>query len=167
MDLLQRRQTRQRRLVYETVADTDSHPTAEWVYERVRRRMPRVSLGTVYRNLQLLVSEGLLRSWTRGRITRYDADLDPHDHFSCRRCGLLLDLERAPRVFSEERRLRARGHEIDDHILEFVGICRNCRRRRNSRKLQGDTGALARAKRSAPAGFRRTSTTVKGKEQRP
>ena len=128
----QRRQTRQRRIVYETVAATASHPTAEWVYERVRRQMPRVSLGTVYRNLQVLVAEGRLRSWTRGRTTRYDADLVPHDHFSCRRCGLLLDLERAPRVFSEERRLRARGHEIEERILEFVGTCRDCRRNRKT-----------------------------------
>ncbi|MGE5276226.1 MAG: Fur family transcriptional regulator [Acidobacteriota bacterium] len=128
----QRRETRQRRVVYETVAATTSHPTAEWVYERVRRQMPRVSLGTVYRNLQVLVAEGRLRSWTRGRTTRYDADVAPHDHFSCRRCGLLLDLERAPRVFSEERRLRARGHEIEERILEFVGICRNCRRNRKT-----------------------------------
>jgi Fe2+ or Zn2+ uptake regulation protein len=128
----QRRQTRQRQLVYATVAETASHPTAEWVYERVRRRMPRVSLGTVYRNLQLLVSEGLLRSWTRGRITRYDADLAPHDHFSCRRCGLLLDLERATQAFSEERRLRARGHQIEERILEFIGVCRQCRRNRKT-----------------------------------
>ncbi|HTO87679.1 MAG TPA: transcriptional repressor [Thermoanaerobaculia bacterium] len=128
----QRRQTRQRRLVYETVAETVTHPTAEWVFERVRRRMPRVSLGTVYRNLQLLVAEGLLRSWMRGRTTRYDADLSAHDHFSCRECGLLLDLERAPRTFSEERRLRARGHEIEDRVLEFVGICRDCRHRRKT-----------------------------------
>jgi Fe2+ or Zn2+ uptake regulation protein len=128
----QRRQTRQRRVIYETVAETASHPTAEWVYERVRRRMPRVSLGTVYRNLQLLVSEGLLRSWTRGRTTRYDADLSAHDHFSCRECGLLLDLERTPRAFAEERRLRSRGHEIEEHVLEFVGICRECRHRRKT-----------------------------------
>jgi len=129
---LQRRMTRQRRLVFETVAGTDAHPTAEWVYERVRRRLPRISLGTVYRNLQLLVAEGRLRSWSRGRTTRYDADLSAHDHFSCRECGLLLDLERAPRVFAEERRLRARGHEIEDRVLEFVGVCRSCRQRRKA-----------------------------------
>lgn len=76
-----RRQTRQRSLVYEAVAATKSHPTAEWVYERVRRSMPRVSLGTVYRNLQLLVAEGRIRSWTRGRTARFDADLSDHDHF--------------------------------------------------------------------------------------
>jgi len=92
----------------------------------------RVSLGTVYRNLQLLVSEGSLRSWTRGRTTRYDADLAPHDHFSCRECGLLLDLARAPRAFSEERRLRRSGHQIEERILEFVGVCRDCRRSRKT-----------------------------------
>ena len=82
-----RRQTRQRRLVYEAVASTDTHPTAEWVFERVRRRLPRVSLGTVYRNLQLLVTEGRLKAWTRGRTTRYDAGVMPHDHFVCQVCG--------------------------------------------------------------------------------
>jgi len=125
----QRRRTRQRQLVLEAVAGTDAHPTAEWVHGRVRRHLPHISLGTVYRNLQLLVAEGRLRSWTRGRTTRYDADLTPHDHFCCRRCGLLLDLERAPHEFAEERRLRAKGHEIEERVLEFVGICRTCRQR--------------------------------------
>jgi Fe2+ or Zn2+ uptake regulation protein len=125
-----RRQTRQRQLVYETVASTDAHPSAEWVHERVRRQMPRVSLGTVYRNLQLLVAEGRLKAWTRGRTTRYDADVTPHDHFVCRACGLLLDIERAPEAISSEKRLRAGGHQIDNRVLEFIGVCRDCRRRR-------------------------------------
>src|ERR1017187_3930536 len=89
-----RRETRQRALVYETVACSRTHPTAEWVYERVRRSMPRVSLGTVYRNLQILVTEGRLRTWTRDRTARFDADLSDHDHFICERCHLLIDLER-------------------------------------------------------------------------
>lgn len=130
MELAARRQTRQRRLVYEAVAATDTHPTAEWVYNQVRRDMPRVSLGTVYRNLQLLVADGKLKAWSRGRTTRYDADVAPHDHFVCRDCGLLLDIERAPEAISSERRLRARGHRIDNRILEFIGVCRSCRRRR-------------------------------------
>lgn len=125
-----RRQTRQRRLVYDAVAATDAHPTAEWVYGTVRLQMPRVSLGTVYRNLQLLVAEGRLKAWTRGRTTRYDADVTPHDHFVCRACGLLLDIERAPEAISSEKRLKARGHQIDNRVLEFIGICRACRRGR-------------------------------------
>jgi Fe2+ or Zn2+ uptake regulation protein len=123
-----RRSTRQRRLVLEAVRGTDSHPTAEWVYEAVRRSLPRVSLGTVYRNLQVLVAEGRLKSWTRGGRTRYDADLDAHDHFSCDRCGLLLDIPRVARTHPAERSLKARGHLITGQILEFHGLCRNCRR---------------------------------------
>jgi Fe2+ or Zn2+ uptake regulation protein len=114
--------------VYETVASTRTHPTAEWVYERVRRSMPRVSLGTVYRNLQILVTEGRLRTWTRGRMTRFDADLSLHDHFVCERCGLLVDLERSEESFTSERKLAARGHKVHDRVLEFVGLCRDCRR---------------------------------------
>src|SRR6266536_5829251 len=65
------RSTRQRRLIYEAVAATDTHPTAEWVYAVVRRAMPRVSLETVYRNLSRLVAEGRLKAWARGGSTRY------------------------------------------------------------------------------------------------
>lgn len=135
-EAVQRRETRQRRLVYTIVAATRSHPTAEWVHGQVRRQMPRVSLGTVYRNLQLLVADGRLRAWTRGRTTRFDADLSPHDHFVCRSCGLLLDLARAPEVLSTERRLKARGHEVKERVLEYIGVCRNCRRGRTMRKRE-------------------------------
>ena len=68
----------------------------------------------------------------RGRTIRYDADLSAHDHFSCRACGLLMDLPRPPRAYPEERRLRAGGHEIEERVLEFVGVCRDCRPRRKT-----------------------------------
>ena len=123
-----RRSTRQRRLVHEAVVGTDTHPTAEWVYEAVRRSAPRVSLGTVYRNLQVLVSEGKLRSFTRGGRTRYDGDLSTHDHFSCDRCGLLMDIPPAEEDLAAERRLKSRGFTVTGRTLEFHGICRSCRR---------------------------------------
>lgn len=122
-----RRQTKQRRLVYDAVRAASDHPTAEAVYDRVRRLIPRVSLGTVYRNLQLLVADGRLRSWTRGRATRYDADLSAHDHFLCESCGLLLDLDRAGAPLAAERRLEAKGFEVRGRILDLIGLCRNCR----------------------------------------
>lgn len=123
-----RRSTRQRRLVLEAVVETKSHPTAEWVYAAVRRALPRVSLGTVYRNLQVLVEEGKLKSFVRDGLIRYDADLDPHDHFSCERCGLLLDIPRAPETLPGERRLKAQGYSISGRTLEYHGLCRKCRR---------------------------------------
>ncbi len=122
-----RRSTRQRRLVLEAVSATTSHPTAEWVYETVRRALPRVSLGTVYRNLQRLVDEGRVRSFVRGGRIRYDAALTPHDHFSCDRCGVLMDIPRASEVLPAERRLRARGFAVAGRTLEFHGLCRKCR----------------------------------------
>lgn len=123
-----RRSTRQQRLVFEAVSTTKSHPTAEWVYENVRRQLPRVSLGTVYRNLQRLVAEGRLRSFERGGRIRYDADLELHDHFSCDRCGLLMDIPRMAGALPAERRLRARGFAVAGRTLEFHGLCRKCRR---------------------------------------
>lgn len=122
-----RRSTRQRRLVYEAVMATDSHPTAEWVYEAVRRAAPRISLGTVYRNLQVLVEEGRLRSFTRQGRIRYDGDVSPHDHFACDGCGILLDIPRAAEVLPAERRLRAKGFAVIGRTLEFHGLCRTCR----------------------------------------
>lgn len=123
-----RRSTRQRRLVFEAVVGTKCHPTAEWVYEAVRREMPRVSLGTVYRNLQVLTEEGKIRSFERGGRIRYDGDLELHDHFSCDACGLLLDIPRTDEVMPAERRLRAQGFAIAGRSLEFHGLCRKCRR---------------------------------------
>jgi len=125
-----RRSTRQRRLIHEAVRGTDEHPTAEWVYQAVRRVLPRVSLGTVYRNLQVLVAQGDLRSWTRGGRTRYDADLEPHDHFACDRCGLLLDIPKPKpsRPLPAERKLKARGFQVWGRVLEYHGLCRSCRR---------------------------------------
>jgi len=125
-----RRQTLQRRVICETVRSSRIHPTAERVYDQVRRRLPRISLGTVYRNLQLLVSEGELRVWSSGGRARFDGDLSDHDHFICEACGLLLDLERPTAALSTEKRLRARGHEVNDRVLDFIGLCRDCRRRR-------------------------------------
>jgi len=123
-----RRSTRQRRLVYEAVMATAAHPTAESVYEAVRRALPRISLGTVYRNLQVLVKEGRLRSFSRDGRARYDGDLAPHDHFACDRCGLLLDIPRAAEPLPAEKRLRARGFTVSGRVLEFHGLCRKCRR---------------------------------------
>jgi Fe2+ or Zn2+ uptake regulation protein len=123
-----RRRSRQREVIYAAVASTESHPTAEWVYEQVRRSLPRISLGTVYRNLQLLVAEGKVKSLTRGRTTRYDADIEAHDHFVCAACGLLLDIPPSEEELTSERRLRSAGHVVTNRILEFQGLCRDCRR---------------------------------------
>jgi len=128
VDNAPRRDTRQRALVYEIVAASPTHPTAEWVYARARRRMPRISLGTVYRNLQVLAQEGRIRAldaW--GKTTRYDADLSAHHHFVCTGCGAIRDVPKPP---EEDERLRQLfaipDFTITGHRLEFEGRCAHC-----------------------------------------
>lgn len=87
----QRRFSRQREQIYEAVCATDTHPTAEMVYERLKPAMPRLSLGTVYRNLRQMAAEGRLME-LEGPVARFDADLSPHAHFRCQRCGAVSDV---------------------------------------------------------------------------
>lgn len=87
------RATRQLAAVYDVLAASSDHPTADAVYQRVRRQVPRVSLGTVYRNLDKLRDQGRLRVVRlAGGEAHYDAMLAEHDHFVCERCGSVQDL---------------------------------------------------------------------------
>src|SRR3981081_3300458 len=90
-----RRLTPQRRLVYSALAATDSHPDAEQLIALVRGRDPRVSVATVYNTLRLLADAGaVLELRGLGPKTRYDANVDEHDHFTCRLCGSVEDIPR-------------------------------------------------------------------------
>src|SRR4030095_12250524 len=79
------------RVVLEVVRGTDSHPTAERVHEMVRRRLPRVSLGTIYRNLRLLVAQGLVNE-LRGPHARFDGNVSDQHHLTCLGCGRIADV---------------------------------------------------------------------------
>jgi len=133
-----RRLTNQRRLILEAVRGTDVHPTAEWIYRRVRRRLPRISLGTVYRNLQVLLEQGLIRDLDSRGSGRYDGNTARHDHFTCQACGQIYDLA-APMDRGLDRRIASRtGFEVWHHRTEFYGRCPACRaterRRARARK---------------------------------
>ena len=79
------RQTRQQEIILEAVRSTMDHPTAAWVYRQARRHLPRISLGTVYRNLKQLAEAGLIREiQAGGQALRFDGNLGPH-HFHLRR----------------------------------------------------------------------------------
>src|SRR5258705_3747297 len=86
-----RRLTRARRLILEIVRASDAHPSAAAVYRDVRRRLPRVSLATVYRNLRMLAAEGLLIERAAAAGMRFDGNTAAHDHFTCVACGPIYD----------------------------------------------------------------------------
>ena len=76
-----RRRTKQLEVVWDAVKDETSHPTADQIYDRVRKNLPNISLGTVYRNLQKLVVEGKLQVFTLGRTQHFDPLIEQHKHF--------------------------------------------------------------------------------------
>ncbi len=123
-----KRLTRQRKAVLEVVRKAQNHPDAAWIYQEVRKLVPQVSLGTVYRTLDALVAEGYLVPITRaGGATRYDAHLHPHLHLVCERCGEIVDLELdLPDLLGLAQ--RAYPHlEVHRAELVFYGLCARCK----------------------------------------
>src|ERR671931_345977 len=90
---VRKRATRQLAAVYKALQGDHSHPSADEIYRRVRKTLPRISLGTVYRDLQRLVAEGKIRMLLLGeRVARYDPMVAEHDHFICQQCGRVEDV---------------------------------------------------------------------------
>lgn len=141
------RLTGPRRLVLEVVRATGAHPTAEWVHRMVRRRRPRVSLGTVYRNLRLLVAEGLVKE-IAGPHARFDGNLDEHHHFTCLGCGRIVDVDppaAAPHARDLSEHVASQtGLSISYHRIEFYGRCPDCR---GSTARRRPTGGRPRSRR--------------------
>lgn len=131
------RMTRQRRAILEVLRSTKSHPSADWVFREVRRRLPRVSLATVYRNLHQLAAAGLIQELpVGGSICRFDADTSLHYHIRCLDCGRIDDLDLAPQSALEEAARKATDFTILTHHVEFLGYCPRCARRGPSKSAQ-------------------------------
>lgn len=122
------RNTQQRRIILEELQKLTSHPTAGQLCAVVRRRLPHISLGTVYRNLDLLARAGLVHKLDFSDAeTRFDGDVRPHDHLRCVRCGRVDDLPGVPLELPAQPSNDLRGYELLGHRLELVGICPQCR----------------------------------------
>jgi Fe2+ or Zn2+ uptake regulation protein len=122
------RRTRQLSAVLAAVQAERDHPTAQAIYERVRQRMPTISRGTVYRNLNKLEQEKRVRSFRlAGGPVLYDGMATDHDHFVCQLCGSIRDLE-GSRVHGERhRQLRRAGYVVERQSMTYYGLCPNCR----------------------------------------
>ena len=121
------RSSSQRSLVHQIVVAAPDHPTAQAVFERARKRMPAISLGTVYRNLQLLVEQDLLLERKVGsRPARYEANRFRHYHICCSRCGALEDLSVPYQELLDRRVQKLVRYKLQEHRMEFYGICPQC-----------------------------------------
>lgn len=117
----------QREQIKDYLKSTVAHPTAEVVYENVRRVNPKISLGTVYRNLSLLTQLGEIQKISCGDgIERFDYNASPHSHFFCKQCHALIDLDLPYMSDLDMLAARMYGGEIDGHVTQFHGICKAC-----------------------------------------
>lgn len=125
------RMTHQRQVILDEIRKVKTHPTADEVYELVRKRLPRISLGTVYRNLEILSGQGLIqRIGPAAQQMRFDGDTKEHYHLRCVWCGRVED---APMLSVEDLEDAVRNqsdYSIVGHRLEFLGICPACKRDR-------------------------------------
>jgi len=121
--------TQQRRVILEELQKLDSHPTVDEVYERARRRLPRISLGTVYRNLEILSECGLIQKLDPGGTQkRFDGKVENHYHIRCIRCGRISDVSISPLTTIENGLRGASNYEIIGSRLEFIGVCPQCKK---------------------------------------
>lgn len=127
--------TRQRRIILEELKRVTSHPTADEVYEMVRRRLPHISLGTVYRNLELLSEGGEIQKLEAvSAQKRFDGNPDNHYHIRCTGCLRIDDLD-IEQITGIEDIVKSQGdYEIIGHRLEFIGLCPRCRKTNNQSK---------------------------------
>lgn len=118
------RYSQQREQIYDMVCASREHPTAQMVYDALRPSMPRLSLGTVYRNLQQMARDGRLME-IDGPVTRFDATVRPHTHLRCSCCGCVADVE-LPYDAALDRAFAMEGWNITGHSLMFTGVCPVC-----------------------------------------
>ena len=121
--------TEQRAAVHDYLSGVAHHPTAEEVFLAVKARVPRISLATVYKNLEALVQCGAAAKLTYGDASaRYDIRTDHHYHTRCLACGRIWDLDAKEGAELLKRIKPQAGFEVEDYRLELLGRCRECRR---------------------------------------
>lgn len=127
-----RRETKQRQIILEELTKVKSHPRADVLFGMVRKRLPSISMGTVYRNLNLLKDEGKVLELACGKNScHYDADTQNHYHFFCVQCESIFDLDEPIVKGLDEAISKNYKMKVEYHRMNFYGYCRNCQGNRN------------------------------------
>ncbi|MCL1980583.1 MAG: transcriptional repressor [Proteobacteria bacterium] len=130
--------THQREVILEELRRGKTHPTADDLYERIKKKLPRVSLATVYRNLEILSATGLIKKLEiSGRQKRFDWDPNDHDHVHCIQCQRVDNITlAAPPPLVES--MHQGGYRITGCRIEFSGLCPKCASRQEKHQLKGE-----------------------------
>ncbi len=122
----QHRETKQRQIILEAVQSRNDHPSAEQIYEDVHALNPRISHGTVYRNLNCLSEEGVICRVRIPGADRYDLRTDKHYHMLCVKCKKVFDAPCIYKEYLDDETMAETGFSITRHRLIFEGVCRQC-----------------------------------------
>jgi Fur family ferric uptake transcriptional regulator len=123
------RLTTQRQIILEELSKVTSHPTANEVYDMVRKRLPRIGLGTVYRNLELMADSGIiLKLEVGGTQKRFDATTETHYHVRCTECDKVDDIHIPVQFHINDAAMAATNYQILGHHIEFSGVCNICQK---------------------------------------
>lgn len=126
-----KRFTKQRQAILEILNSTYSHPDANWIYKQVSKDMPSISLGTIYRNLNILCKDRLIREISfQPNVTRYDPEIKPHNHIMCNKCHKVEDIHHPSACPIDKNSIKKltgnfKYTNISCEIL-FTGICPDC-----------------------------------------
>ena len=121
------KRSRQRERILELLKSTDTHPTAGWIYDRLKQEFKDLSMGTVYRNLSILLEQGLVTKIDFGStFDRFDGNVDPHYHFLCEGCKSILDLPLEVDGTLNQKVDTLTGSKTRYHRVEFFGKCGQC-----------------------------------------
>ena len=121
------RQSRQRNRILELLKSTEIHPTADWIYNKLKSEFPKLSLGTVYRNLSILEEQSLVKKIHYGStFDRFEANTSQHYHLICEECGRIEDFGLS--IYNEinTKAKKKTDFYIHHHKLEFYGLCKKC-----------------------------------------
>lgn len=124
----QSRMTNQRLEIISYLQSTKEHPGAEKIYIEVRKKLPKISLGTIYRNLDVLIAKELVVKYNFSEDhDRFDADITAHHHFFCYNCHRVFDIYLPDAYQLKDRIENSEGFEVQKLSIKFLGKCNLCR----------------------------------------
>ncbi|MEM4598459.1 MAG: Fur family transcriptional regulator [Candidatus Diapherotrites archaeon] len=128
--MVRTRHTIQMQKIKEHLCSVKSHPTAEMVFEQVRKEIPSITLATVYRNLHKLADSGEILRFKVNNEYRFDCDRSNHIHFVCRNCGVVLDCSNKEFCNKLTSGLNPQGFKAESIIICVEGLCKKCLEKR-------------------------------------
>ena len=121
------RRSKQRERILEILKNTTIHPTAGWIYNKLSQEFAGLSMGTVYRNLNILIEQGLVVKIDFGStFDRFEANTTPHYHFICEKCGSIRDIDMPVDTSHNEKAEKLTPFKITQHRIKFYGLCNKC-----------------------------------------